>query len=193
MKLMSLIFAIVLLSLYCMAQDIPTENDPVLHPYLVNPKRVSMLNGKSISIYLNSPAIDPYAKLFYNGKFAVGDNCITTAICDSLLSANEQSRQFYLYVFCRIVELSDGALAEISAGYCLKYLRKYPCEALKLMKVKEYEFPLKQWTSMVSWTLYNDQYFLEFEKQLDPIIQQSCKSCRADWIKIKADIRAGLR
>ena len=192
MKLSYLIFVILLISINCLAQDIPAENDPILNPYQINLKQVPEINGKSISFYLNHPSIDKYAKLFYNGKFAIGDDDPTVAMCDSLFTSNNQTRPFYLYLFCRIVELSDGAVAEITSGYCLNYLKKHPCEFMRFTKAKEYDFPQDQWISFVGWALYTESEFREFERQVDPLVRKYCASSDDDWLAIKTRIKAKL-
>lgn len=168
-------------------------NDPILNPSLVNKKRAEKLNNKGMAFYLNNKSIDENAKLFYNGKFAVSDDEKTFAICDSLTTKNAATRPFYFYVFCRILELSDGALSEVLGACCLEYTKKYPCEFIKYFGAKDFDASSKKWASFIAFELGPMSECKKFEVEIDKKIKQDCGFYTSTWNRFKKEIESMLQ
>ena len=172
----------------CYGQIMSEENNPIVHPYSVNHQQIKKINNKDISFYLNNKSIDVNSKLFYRGKFAISDDENTFAICDSVSTDNPVTRPFYLYVFCRILEISDGAIAEVMGGYCMEYMRKFPCEFLGNLNSKEYNMPVEKWNGFVAFEQDSKNDFHNLAKQIDKKIKDECPVSYTSWSKIKKEI-----
>lgn len=183
-----LLLSLVVLS-SCYGQIMSEENNPHLHPYSVNNQQIKKINNKDISFYLNNKSIDVNSKLFYQGKFAISDDENTFAICDSVSTDNSVTRPFYLYVFCRILEISDGAISEVMGVYCMKYMTKFPCEFLGNLKSKEFNMPVEKWNVFVAFEQDSKIDFHDFSKQIDQKIKVECPVYNTSWTKIKDEIK----
>ncbi|MBK6347385.1 MAG: hypothetical protein IPF68_15925 [Bacteroidales bacterium] len=172
----------------CIGQTVSKENDPVVHPYLINTKRIKTLSGKDISYYLNNKSIDENSKLFYEGKFAISDDEKTFAICDSITTDNPDTRPFYLYVFCRIIEISDGAIAEVMGEYCTAYMIKFPCDFINNLSSEEYDLPKKEWLGFVAFEQDSKTAFENFTRLIDEKLQSGCTNSINSWTEIKREI-----
>ncbi len=192
-KNVCIIFLHFLVFSICIGQNISKENDPVSHPNSINKKEIDKINNQIISFYLNNKSIDGNAKLFYKGKFAISDDDKTFAICDSITTNNALTRPFYLYVFCRILELSDGAVSEVIGGNCLDYMKKFPCEFMKNLDSKEYNIPQKTWFSFVAFELSCMDEYYKFEKRMNKKIKESCNLSNPSWQKVKEEIKSMLK
>ena len=169
-----LLLSLVVLS-ECYGQIMSEENNPIVHPYSVNHQQIKKINNKDISFYLNNKSIDVNSKLFYQGKFAISDDENTFAICD--------------YVFCRILEISDGAISEVMGVYCMKYMTKFPCEFLGNLKSKELNMPVEKWNVFVAFEQDSKIDFHDFSKQIDQKIKVECPVYNTSWTKIKDEIK----
>src|SRR5690606_37808331 len=98
--------------------NISDYNKPENHPTIVNRWFTSELNDKQITFFLNHPKIDTYAKMFYQGQFAVSDDKLTFAFLDSVLTVNPETKPFYLFIFNSVLKVTDGALSEYIGSDC---------------------------------------------------------------------------
>jgi len=172
-----LIFLSVLLSLTVMGQ-IPEANNPEKFPYQVNKWFVKSLNDRPIAFYLNHPDIDKYSKLFYNGKFAVSDDTLTFAFLDSVLTTNNETKDFYLFVFNSVLRITDGALSEYIGQDCRKYLEIFPCDFIKLRNAKLYSDNYQKWIDFASFEYYFEANPIEtVNKEMEQIRQKLPKDC----------------
>lgn len=185
-----ILLTFLLLASICLGQ-LAKENDPILNPGMVNKKKVDKINNKDISFYLNHKSIDANAKLFYQGKFALSDDDKTFAICDSLTTKNPETRPFYFYVFCRFLELSDGALSEVLGSHCMEFINNYPCEFVRNLDTKEYQTDVKEWAAFIAFELGIMDEAKKFENKIDKKIK-NCISSSPAWINLKKEIRAQM-
>jgi len=153
--------------------QIPEMNNPEKFPYQVNEWFVDYLNNKPIIFYLNNPDIDKYSKLFYQGKFAVSDDNLTFAFLDSVLTTNQETRDFYLYVFNCVLRITDGALSEYIGQDCKAYLEKYPCDFIKLKNNKLYSDNYQKWISFSAYEYYFDDKPIENLNQKFEMIKEN--------------------
>ncbi len=158
-----------------------------------NQTKVTSLNGKSIDFYLNNSQIDKYSKLYYNGQLAASFDSITFSLIDSLLTRNNQTRPFYLFVFNQIMKISDGALSEYISGHCLKYLETYPCDFFNAIHYNEYFIDSKKWSLFVGFEIHTSQLYNEFVLRLDSILKTNCKNNMNSWSIFKIELKKNLQ
>jgi hypothetical protein len=151
-----LVIMFVLLAARCLAQ-LPEMNDPGKFPAQLNQWFTDSIDGRPIGFYLDHAGIDQYAKLFYQGAFAVSDDSLTFAFCDSVLTNDKEKREFYIYVFNSVLKLADGALAEGVTGYCRAFLEKYPCEFVQLKTNKLYSDNYDTWIDFAGYEYYFEE------------------------------------
>jgi hypothetical protein len=82
--------------------SVPDYNNPQKQPSITNRWFTDKINGKPITYYLNHPAIDIYSKMFYQGQFIVSDDTLTFSFLDSVLTENNETKYFYIFL-CLIV------------------------------------------------------------------------------------------
>ncbi len=153
--------------------QVPEMNDPEKFPYQINEWVVDSINNKPINFYLNNAAIDKYSKLFYQGKFAVSDDDLTFAFLDSVLTTNQETKDFYLFVFNCVLRITDGALSEYIGQDCRAYLEKYPCDFIKLKNNKLYSDNYEKWIGFAAFEYYFDENPIEKTNQTFEIIKQN--------------------
>lgn len=96
--------------------------------------------GRPLSYYLNHPDIDPYSKLFVQGRYALHENMARCVFIDSLFTENEETAPFYAYLYFDI--LTDKSsyqsyLADFLCPFKDRLLRERPCLYLEgLMKYR---------------------------------------------------------
>lgn len=112
--------------------NIPDFNRPDKHKGTSNRWFTSSINEKPIRFYLKHPKIDNYTKMFYQGQFGLIDDGLTSAILDSVLTDNHETRPFYIYTFNSALRIADGALAESIGTECKEFMDKFPCEFINL-------------------------------------------------------------
>lgn len=171
MKVVLFLFFI-LFSLSSMGQ-ISEMNNPDKFPYQVNKWFVESLNKKPIEFYLNHPDIDKYSKLFYQGKFAVSDDTLTFAFLDSVLTNNQETKEFYLFVFNSVLRITDGALSEYIGQDCRAYLEKFPCDFIKLKNNKLYSDNYQKWIDFAGYDYYFEQNPIEMVNKEIELIRQN--------------------
>jgi hypothetical protein len=138
------------------SDKIPDYNKPEKHPTLINSWFVKELNDKPITFYLNHPEIDTYAKMFYQGQFALCDDTLTFAFLDSVLTTNQETQPFYLHVFNYAVKVADGALAEVMGSYCKSYFEKNTCRFIDLKTNMFYSDYYQKWIDFTAFEYYFD-------------------------------------
>lgn len=185
-KILHILLFIPTLSL---GQIVPERNIPDSTGRMVNIIRIDSLNDKPIEYYLNHYGIDYFSKEFYQGNFRVSDDAATFSLMDSILTDNDNTRPFYLFNFCRIIEMSDGALSEGAAEYCREFILKHPCEYLKICSDKDYKTIRFQWAGFIGFSLYNiDNY----KKLVTEIEMHKCVSNSLIWEQTKHEIYDNL-
>jgi len=151
-------------------------NIPDKYHTSTNKRFTSRFGGKSIIYFLNHPKIDTYAKMYYEGQFSIFDNDQSFAMLDSLLTLNNETKAFYLYIFDSVLRLSDGALSEHIGNVCRVYLEKYPCEFIDLKNNKLYADNYIKWIDHAAFEYYYEQKPIEaINKNID-LIKTKVKS-----------------
>ncbi|RKD85083.1 hypothetical protein BC643_4602 [Mangrovibacterium diazotrophicum] len=145
-----------LFSLVAVCQ-VPEPNNPEENPHQVNQWMVDSLNHRPIDFYLNHPDIDKYAKLFFMGKFAASDDNFTFAFLDSVLTTNEETSAFYLFVFNCVLKITDGALSEYIGQDCRAYLETYPCDFIALKHNELYAENYYKWINYAAYEYYFEE------------------------------------
>src|SRR4051812_9794838 len=80
----------------------------------------------NINYYQNHKGISKAAKDFYAGKFKASDDTKSLSILDSLYTKNNSTRPFYIYLACRMMEKSDGALSEELSYHAKRISESHP-------------------------------------------------------------------
>lgn len=153
--------------------QITEMNNPEKFPTLTNKWFVDTLNNKPIAYYLNHPNIDKYSKLYYKGKFAVSDDTLTFAFLDSVLTNNQETKEFYLFVFNSVLRITDGALSEYIGQDCRAYLEKFPCDFIKLKNNKLYSDNYQKWIDFAGYEYYFEDNPIETVNKKIELIRQN--------------------
>jgi hypothetical protein len=153
-------------------------NNPKENPYTSNRLFTSEIDGISITYYLDHPKIDEYSKMFYQGQFAVSDDSITFSFLDSLITTNYPVQNFYLLVFNSVLDISDGALAEVMGSYCRAYLERSPCNFIGIKSNKLYSKNYPKWISSAAYEYYfAEEPIQSINKHIDlikPKVEGNC-------------------
>ncbi|UZR96234.1 SH3 domain-containing protein [Chondrinema litorale] len=166
-------------------KDIHDLNRPDKYSTLTNHMFVSELEGKPITYYLNHADIDVYAKMFYQGQFALSDDDLTFSFLDSLLTTNPDTKPFYFHIFNCIVRVSDGALSEIVSGYCNTYFEKYPCDFIAIKARDNYSELYTKWINFTAYEYYFEFGSIdEFNNKIDEIEKKVKIDCEGDLDEI---------
>jgi|GEM_PF-2137116 len=75
--------------------------------------------GRPLSWYLQRKDIDPFAKLYVQGKMSLSEDEASLQILDSLMTDNPQTAPFYLYVFHTLLVKDSGVFE------CVRFVREY--------------------------------------------------------------------
>ena len=173
--------------------QISDRNNPEKKPNSVNNQFVDSLNGNSIEFYLNHKGIDNYAKLYYQGKFAVSDDSLTFRFLDSLLTDNSVTQPFYLFIFNSVLSIADGAVAEPMCTICYAFLLKYPCRFVDLKYENNYSSEFAKWLDFAAFEfLMVEEPNLEVEAKfndLKEIVKLNCPSYQEDLELIERSIQ----
>lgn len=133
--------------------------------------------------YLTDLPLNEVVTLILNDSVRPSDNEITFKIMDSIFSKTKATRQFYLPAFNKILDKSDGALAEAACQYVLKFLETYPDEFAKNLSLSNPEYRRKL-AGFAGYELsFSYETIAEAEEWLDKIVSE-CTSC--DSIQLKA-------
>lgn len=173
-------------------QEFSDENDPKKHPTLTNKTFVNKIKGRSIDFYLNHKSIDSPAKLFYKGKYALSDDEVTFSFLDSVMTTNDETRPFYLFIYNQAMKVTDGALSEYMASVCRRYLEKYPCEFLASLNDNVSKIDVDKWTGFIGFDIYDRKTFESFVADADKKVKTSCSQRTSDWEKVKLRIQDKL-
>lgn len=158
--------------------QIPDMNNPKKFPYQVNKWFVDSLNDKPIDYYINHPSIDKYSKLFYEGKFAVSDDTLTFAFLDSVLTNNQETKGFYLYIFNSVLRITDGALSEYIGQDCRTYFEKFPCDFINLRNKELYSDNYQKWIEFAAYEYYFEDNPIEtVNREIELIKKNLPKDC----------------
>lgn len=185
---MKLIYIILLFSLTdSLFSQLPEENNPTTHPHGQNKFFIDSLKGKSINFYLQHKNIDNYSKLFYEGKWAITDDDLTASFLDSILTTNNQTRIFYLYIFNSAMSISDGSIAEFMAYKCLDYFKKYPCEFIEMKHSRLFSDNFQKWIDNISW-MYESHDIHNIKKELleiQSLVELNCSQNINDFDEVR--------
>jgi len=159
--------------------QVSSENDPATHTYLLNKVQVSKIRNHTIEFYLNNSQIDKYSKMYYRCEYAPSDDDITSGFLDSILTNNNETRPFYVFIFNQILKSADGGLAEIMSFKCLEYVSKYPCEFVKY-GVNENFIDINNWIGQLIFTEYNDKNVKKID-DIEGYVRRTCPVYLEKW------------
>jgi len=155
---------------------------------LTNKKRINFLEGKSISFYLNHPRIDYSAKAFYKGELVLSNDFKNCSFIDSVLTSNDETRPFYLYLYNTIINLSTNAFDKKLGQNCLLYIEKNPCTFFELLNNSDIEINIVKWTNLVGIELSNQQTYLRFKNAVDGKMA-GCSNNKDLWVSFFSEAR----
>jgi hypothetical protein len=173
-------------------QPVEEKNSPLKHSTLTNKTFVDKINGHPITFYLNHKDILPAAKQFYKGEYALYDDGETFGFLDGILTDNNETRPFYIYIYEQAMKVTDGALAEYMAGVCRRYFVKYPCEFLSNKNDEALKLDIEKWTELIGFDIYDLESFKNVTLNIDKEIKKTCTTYSKDWDKVKMLIEKNL-
>ncbi|NVO08892.1 MAG: hypothetical protein HXX16_02925 [Bacteroidales bacterium] len=186
-----LVVTFVFLSSTLLSQTV-TTNDQSKQNDSRNRNRISILNGRSISFYLNHTQIDPRSKLFFKGELSVSNYAITYGVLDSVLTKNEETRPFYFFIFNQIVDLSDEEMRDFVSNRCLEFVEKYPCEYFATFNEQDIDINVVKWTTYIGQALKDKSHYADFRSVVDYKINGTCSGIQDLWKSFKAEVRMCL-
>jgi hypothetical protein len=192
MRTLLTIVIMTITALMARGQEISEKNNPKKHPTLINKNYVDKLSGRPIDFYLNHKDIDDPAKLFYKGQYALYDDDETFRFLDSILTENDETRPFYLFIYHQAMEVTDGALAEYMAGVCRRYVEKYPCEFLLHLNDKAPKIDVEKWTGFIGFDIYDKKTFERLVIDIEKKVIGNCSASKSNWDKLKVKINEKL-
>ena len=186
------LFICAICSFTVFSQKVPDLNNPEKYPLQVINQVPDTIEGKPLTYWVNHPNIDQYTKLYIQGKFSVSDNDPTFQILDSINSVNVETSTFYLFVFHKIMDKSDGALSEAVAWTCANYIKSKPCKFFSKVKYGKYKSYFTNW---VEFTSYSGLWELESKQQVITQIENKMKlNCSSkfknDWVELLKTIES---
>ena len=165
--------------------NIPDFNRPDKHKGSSNRWFTSSINGKSITFYLKHSQIDNYTKMFYQGQFGLMDDGLTFAILDSVLTANPETRPFYIYTFNSALRIADGALAESIGTECKQFMDKFPCEFISLKSNTKYIDNYNKWIDFAAFEYYFEENAIESITKKYDSLKSKCNGADSEFDYIK--------
>lgn len=94
-------------------------------------QETSFLDSIQINKFLENPKLNKNIKDFYSGQFKVSDDNKTQELLDTITEKNVEFFPVYFNTLNKIVQHSDGALAEMLPEFCFKMIYNYPIETFK--------------------------------------------------------------
>jgi hypothetical protein len=183
-----ILHSILLLGLFsCTKTNQQTENklDIVADSADYYSASLDTLRSRGHYYYLADIKLRTIGQLILSDSIAPSDNYITFSCMDSITSRNKQTRDYFFPVFIKIVEKSDGALAEVVGSYILNYTKSYPKELAD-------RFECCSTSKQCCDELRNLSFYVgqeimlsdEWQKEYDDLLRQMTKNYR-DWRKDK--------
>jgi hypothetical protein len=126
-----------------------------------------------IVFYLNNKQVSKTAKDFYHGKFKASDDAKTLSILDSVNTNNNLTRPFYIYLVSKMLDKSDGALAEALSNSCKEFVELNPDQAIEFLyshnKIVDKKF-IDAWASQIA-----SEFMTNCEKKEKQCIEKSLR------------------
>lgn len=79
-----------------------------------------------VKFYLNNRQVSKNAKDFYFEKFKASDDDNSFSIVDSLMTKNNKTRPFYIFLVSKMIEKADGVLSESLGHSCKNFIELHP-------------------------------------------------------------------
>lgn len=126
------------------------------------------IGGQPLSFYLNHPQIDPYSKLYVQGKYALDHDKAACVFVDSIFTKNSETAIFYAYLYAATLlpDSDDFPLFELLYQKRRAFLLEQPC-----LFIAYYQDYLKE-------AYYMDEGILDSNKY-QQIISQLKNNCSA--------------
>lgn len=103
--------------------------------------------------YLSDLSLDSVGKMILSGDLQPLDNEITFRLLDTLKHVDEDQLDFYLAVFERILDQSDGALSEVLGGYCISFIYHQPEVFSDYLAAKDTNL-IRKWAEFSVYEMY---------------------------------------
>ena len=155
-------------------------------------ERLLTINGIPTNDYLNNPRVDTYAKKFFKGEIAIANDSITYSILDNAIICDDDIRQFYFYLFNKIIEKSDETMIEGVSIRCLKFIEMYPCDFFKFLNQPDFEVNIVKWTTFVGSRLSGGNKYALFKGKYDSYIKTNCNEVYDLWKSFCTEVRMCL-
>jgi hypothetical protein len=89
-------------------------------------QETAYIDSIQINTFLQKTDLDKSIRIFYKGKFEVSDNEETFELLKMVTSKDDELFPIYFNTLNKIVEVADGALAEILPDFCFEMIFNYP-------------------------------------------------------------------
>jgi hypothetical protein len=130
---------------------------------------------------IKSIDVDTNIMKLYFHDMKLSDNGMSTAILDTLCSSTDgNKRMLHFYVLNEIVNIADGAVAEMLGAYCVKYVNENTDYALEYF-CKHHDVA-DNYANIIAGELYlSDTSFTQYEKKL---LRSAKSKCAKDYLPI---------
>jgi len=99
--------------------------------YRIQDKETDTLRDQNHYYYLADLPIRTVGQLILDDSILPSDNWVTFTLMDTISTCRQADLEFYLAVFEKIMELSDGALSEAVGSYSWDFIEKRPAIFIK--------------------------------------------------------------
>lgn len=142
--------------------------------------------GKPVSWYIDDDACAALAADFYWGTFRPSDNNATSDLLELATTDNDKLRPFYRWCLDKTIEISDGALGELTGVPTRRYVEKFPREFLEFIDSREGETSREDWAGQIGYSgFYEADDFnkpADVRKSFASMMKSNCSGCDAETI-----------
>lgn len=139
------------------------------------------LDENSKSEIIRSVDFDKNIMKLYLHEIRLSDNDMSATIMDTLCSSTDgDKRMLYFYILNENVNVADGAVAEMLAGYCVKYVNENTDYALEYFS--KHQDVAHNYADMIANELYqSDTSFTQYEQLL---FHSAKNKCAKDYLPV---------
>lgn len=137
------------------------------------------MDSIQINAFLQKSGLDKMVRAYYMGKLQISDNEETYKLLKIVTTKNDEFFPIYFNTLNELVEVADGAVAEMSTNFCFEIIINYPSETFKYFVANhgisskyakslgsEFYFK-KEGTSDLNMNFNEFQYFLKSKLDLE--------------------------
>jgi len=146
---------------------------------LVFAQTAAFIDSTQINKFLDNPELSQNIKDYYEGRFKPSDDDKTYELLKSITKKNDQFFPIFFNTLNEIIQVSDGALAEMITEFCFEMINNYPAETF------DYFTKNKNLSLEYAGFLGSEFYFKE---KGTSSIKMTCKEFQKD-LKLKLNLK----